>query len=319
MSHTPPCHRVSCFFAHFIPFTVPSCVTWSWDADYICGSCGSSNPLFQYLHSVVMKNDKTFLFSVALDTVLHGPRLASHRRHSVSVCQTPTASQPPPLPQCPRVQKMISVTSRDSDGSLEDDEDSQPSSIGSASPRRSLTSGLSSPEAELDLGVYSLNASAMHANLHTEFIHSVSRDGRETLSDNPNFFSKLLQSFEKINPFIPQPEATLLRGLEWLLCVHRSLIYWMSKLIKRTVTKSRHAGSRAHKIITSHQTNVLIWTIWVLGATRISKQRLCFLHPWKQMPRVRGGEWEGGADNKQSVSYRISTLFPPSRLEQFVL
>ena len=110
--------------------------------------------------------------SVALDTILHGPRLSSQRRHSVSVCQTPTASQPPPLP--PRMQKMISVASnRDSEeDSLEDDDDSLCSS-----PRRSLASDLSSPEAELsDIGGYSLNTPAMHANLHTEFIHSVSRD-----------------------------------------------------------------------------------------------------------------------------------------------
>ena len=116
-----------------------------------------------------------FLISVALDTILHGPRLASQRRHSVSVCQTPTASQPPPLPPQPRAQKMISVTSRECEDSLEDD-DSPASSLCSASPRRSLTSGLSSPEAELDLGGYSLNTPAMHANLHTEFIHSVSKD-----------------------------------------------------------------------------------------------------------------------------------------------
>ena len=119
--------------------------------------------------------------SVALDTVLHGPRLASQRRHSVSVCQTPTASQPPPLPSCPqRMQKMISVASnRDSEeDSLEDDDDSLCS--GSASPRRSLPSDLSSPEAELsDLGGYSLNTPAMHANLHTEFIHSVSKKNRQ--------------------------------------------------------------------------------------------------------------------------------------------
>ena len=71
------------------------------------------------------------------------------------------------------MQKMISVASnRDSEeDSLEDDDDSLCSS-----PRRSLASDLSSPEAELsDIGGYSLNTPAMHANLHTEFIHSVSR------------------------------------------------------------------------------------------------------------------------------------------------
>ena len=73
------------------------------------------------------------------------------------------------------MQKMISVASnRDSEeDSLEDDDDSLSSG---SSPRRSLASDLSSPEAELsDLGGYSLNTPAMHANLHTEFIHSVSR------------------------------------------------------------------------------------------------------------------------------------------------
>ena len=78
------------------------------------------------------------------------------------------------------MQKMISVASnRDSEeDSLEDDDDD--SLCSGSSPRRSLASDLSSPEAELsDLGGYSLNTPAMHANLHTEFIHSVSR---ETLS-----------------------------------------------------------------------------------------------------------------------------------------
>jgi len=101
----------------------------------------------------------------ALDTILHGPRLTQQRRHSVSVCQTPTSSGPPPLPSQPQQpQKKISVSTEP------DDEVSLQSTSSLCSSQRSLASGLSSPD--VDISSYQLNTPAMHANLHTEFIHS---------------------------------------------------------------------------------------------------------------------------------------------------
>ena len=114
------------------------------------------------------KNDLNVpLLPGALDTILHGPRLTQQRRHSVSVCQTPTSSGPPPLPSQPQQpQKKISVSTEP------DDEVSLQSTSSLCSSQRSLASGLSSPD--VDISSYQLNTPAMHANLHTEFIHSVS-------------------------------------------------------------------------------------------------------------------------------------------------
>ena len=102
--------------------------------------------------------------SVALDAILHGPSLTSHRRHSVSVCQTPTSAATPA--HLSFSQKKISIDQAE--------DDSLQSSSSLCSSQRSLTeSGVSSPDVEI--AEYSLNTPAMHANLHTEFIHSVSQ------------------------------------------------------------------------------------------------------------------------------------------------
>ena len=51
------------------------------------------------------------LISVALDQILHGPRLVHQRRHSVSVCQTPIRPTEPELVKALTTapQKKISV------------------------------------------------------------------------------------------------------------------------------------------------------------------------------------------------------------------
>ena len=137
------------------------------------------NLFFSWLDQIIIENINTWsnnkifktclfisqLISVALDAIMHGPSLTSHRRHSVSVCQTPTSSSAAPLSFC---QKKISIDQAEDDTSLR-------SSSSLCSSQRSLTteSGVSSPDVEL--AGYSLNTPAMHANLHTEFIHSVSQ------------------------------------------------------------------------------------------------------------------------------------------------
>ena len=127
--------------------------------------CSVISSLFYIVLKIFLdkSNLKVFFFPGALDTILHGPRLTQQRRHSVSVCQTPTSTVPPPLP--PQPQKKISVSTEP------DDEDSLRSSSSLCSSQRSLASGLSSPD--VDISGYQLNTPAMHANLHTEFIHSV--------------------------------------------------------------------------------------------------------------------------------------------------
>jgi len=104
---------------------------------------------------------------LALDQILHGPRLIHQRRHSVSVCQTPsritcqTPSRDGFSAQPKTTQKKISVD-------LDMDRDSPVSQLSSFdSP---TCSELGSPVR--DDPSYQLNTPMMHANLHTEFIHS---------------------------------------------------------------------------------------------------------------------------------------------------
>lgn len=99
---------------------------------------------------------------LALDQILHGPRLLHQRRHSVSVCQTPIRAPTQDgfsVPQKP-TQKKISVD-------LDCEGDSPLSPLSSFdSPACSV---LGSPDEDPS---YRLNTPQMHANLHTEFIHS---------------------------------------------------------------------------------------------------------------------------------------------------
>ena len=119
--------------------------------------------------------DLTSSVSVALDTILHGPPLTSHRRHSVSVCQTPTAPPPPSAPSAPlaRPTKKISL-SEDCD-ELQSACSSLSSSRGSLSGRSELSSS-GDQEGDHDQDpAYHLNTPEMHANLQSELIHSVSQ------------------------------------------------------------------------------------------------------------------------------------------------
>ena len=109
--------------------------------------------------------DLTSGVSVALDTILHGPPLTSHRRHSVSVCQTPSAPSAPPT-------KKISLAS-DCD-ELQSVVSSLSSSRGSLSGRSELSSSGDHDQDHDQDPAYHLNTPEMHANLQSELIHSVS-------------------------------------------------------------------------------------------------------------------------------------------------
>ena len=115
--------------------------------------------------------DLTSGVSVALDTILHGPPLTSHRRHSVSVCQTPPApSAPPAFPTQPT--KKISLA-EDCD-ELQSATSSLSSSRGSLSGRSELSSSGDHDQDHDQDPAYHLNTPEMHANLQSELIHSVS-------------------------------------------------------------------------------------------------------------------------------------------------
>jgi len=105
---------------------------------------------------------KSWHKQLALDQILHGPRLVHQRRHSVSVCQTPIRPTEPELVKASTTapQKKISVN-------LDGEAESPLSAISSFdSPSCSV---LGSPGEDPS---YRLNTPQMHANLHTEFLHS---------------------------------------------------------------------------------------------------------------------------------------------------
>jgi len=165
---------------------------------------------------------------LALDQILHGPRLMHQRRHSVSVCQTPirAPAQDGFSVQPKTAQKKISVD-------LDCEGDSPLSPLSSFdSPACSV---LGSPDEDPS---YRLNTPQMHANLHTEFIHSVSFLISEDL--NAHLFcgvtrNKLWQSH--IEGKLNRAQVEKLRFLiaSGLNCNYKS---WLRKILAGTEESS---------------------------------------------------------------------------------
>ena len=98
-----------------------------------------------------------------MDQLLYSPRPVLVRRHSVTVCETPVRPQPSSsfiTASDTKLQKRISVADG-LDDDIEDDE----------SQSESLDDVLESPSSPTS---YRINTPEMHANLHSEFLNSVS-------------------------------------------------------------------------------------------------------------------------------------------------
>jgi len=137
------------------PDLVSSLLNFSTDED----ESGDEDEEEEKYHGVTQENEKkeiksSWLRQLAVDQLLHSPRPAMSRRHSVSVCQTPVQATKNLLQR-----HKISV-----DPEQEDSDDTSLSQISSfnSSPHVSVPGSPS----------YPLDTPAMHATLHSEFVHS---------------------------------------------------------------------------------------------------------------------------------------------------